>query len=92
MLWLWHHRWPENAPMVIGEARSVGCPIIAPKIGGIPEIVKDGRDGILYTPSDVDELSNALLRIYSCERFSVSPPPLRETQYEKIEKIYEELC
>lgn len=85
-------RWPENAPMVIGEARSVGCPIIAPKIGGIPEIVKDGRDGILYTPSDIDELSNALLRIYKGERFSVSPPPVRETQYEKIEKIYEELC
>ena len=85
-------RWPENAPMVIGEARSVGCPIIAPRIGGIPEIIKDNVDGILYTPNNVQELSDALIRIHQGQSFDVRPPPTQVEQYKKIKQIYEDLC
>jgi glycosyltransferase involved in cell wall biosynthesis len=53
-------RWPENAPLVILEALSVGCPVIAPRIGGIPELVVDGVDGHLYRPGDVDDLARVL--------------------------------
>ena len=81
-------RWPENAPMVIGEARSVGCPIIAPNIGGISEILQDGVDGILYTPNDIISLSEAFIRIHNGEIFDVRPPPSREEQYQKIEDLY----
>lgn len=53
-------RWPENAPLVILEARSVGCPVIAPRIGGIPELVQDGVDGHLYRAGDADDLARVL--------------------------------
>ncbi len=64
-------RWPENAPLVILEARSVGCPVIAPRIGGIPELVDDGVDGHLYRAGDVEDLVRALLRPLPA---TVTPP------------------
>lgn len=39
----------ENCPMVILESRKYGIPCVVPKVGGIPEIVKDSYDGVLYT-------------------------------------------
>lgn len=40
--------WYENNPMTIIEAYSVGTPVIGAKIGGIPEIVVDGKTGLLF--------------------------------------------
>ena len=31
--------WHENYPIILLEAKAVGCPVIAPKCGGIPEIM-----------------------------------------------------
>lgn len=42
----------ENCPMVILEAKARGIPCVAPNVGGIPEIVVNGRDGILYDNYD----------------------------------------
>jgi len=67
-------RWPENAPLVILEARAVGCPVVAPAIGGIPELVQDGVDGWLYRTGDVDDLARALREAAS---MSVVPRPPR---------------
>jgi glycosyltransferase involved in cell wall biosynthesis len=52
--------WHENAPMVILEARSQGCPVIAPRLGGMPELVEHGVDGWLVEPDDEDALVEAL--------------------------------
>lgn len=48
--------WFEGFPMVIAEAMLYGKAVIASRIGGIPEIVEDGRTGLLFTPGDVDDL------------------------------------
>lgn len=78
-------RWPENAPLVILEARSVGCPVIAPRIGGIPELVEDGVDGHLYRPGDVDDLVRALrLPVPSL----VTPPPTFDSHVDALLDIY----
>jgi glycosyltransferase involved in cell wall biosynthesis len=68
-------RWPENAPLVILEARAAGCPVIAPRIGGIPELVEEGVDGWLYAPGDVDALASALTRPLPAPR---TPPSLAD--------------
>lgn len=54
--------WPENSPLVIREAFLAGIPVIASRIGGIPELVEDGRNGLLFRPGDVDDLHRVLVR------------------------------
>lgn len=51
----------EGYPGVIIEAFSVGTPVIAYCIGGIPEIVEDGQNGRLCSLGDIDELREAVL-------------------------------
>jgi len=50
----------EGMPMVILEAMSYGIPVVSTPVGGIPEVVEDGRTGLLVPPGDVDRLSCAL--------------------------------
>lgn len=49
----------ENAPVVISESLAKGVPIVATRVGGIPEMVSD-QSGILVTPGNDDELAQAL--------------------------------
>jgi glycosyltransferase involved in cell wall biosynthesis len=49
--------WFETYPMVIGEAMSHGLPVIASRIGGLPEIVENGVTGLLFEPGDHQDLA-----------------------------------
>jgi len=53
-------RGDEGLPMVIMEAMAAGKPVVASKVGGVPEIVADGETGILVPRADVEALSSAL--------------------------------
>src|SRR5262249_42784933 len=55
--------WAENSPLVIGEAFLAGLPVVASRIGGIPEIVADGRNGLLFEPGDASDLARSLTRL-----------------------------
>ena len=57
--------WYENNPMTIVEAYSMGVPVIGANIGGIPEIVEEGRTGFLFESGDVQSLEKALARSFS---------------------------
>jgi glycosyltransferase involved in cell wall biosynthesis len=52
--------WYENAPMSVLEPMAQGVPVIASRIGGIPEQVTDEVDGLLVEPGDVKELARAM--------------------------------
>lgn len=54
----------EGLPMSIIEAQSLGIPVIATKVGGIPEIVKDGENGIIVE-RDPKSVSAAIERLYA---------------------------
>lgn len=82
--------WPENAPLVVLEARSVGCPVIAPAIGGLPELVTPGVDGWLYPAGDI----SALAEIFKeAERFRPTPrPPLSFAAHlDRLEVVYKNM-
>jgi len=53
----------ENAPMVIAEAMAAGVPVVATRVGGIPEMVKHGETGLLYEAGNVRELTYCLSRL-----------------------------
>ena len=53
----------ENLPHTVLEALAVGTPVIATAVGGIPEVVVDGENGLLVPPHDVDAIAAAVARL-----------------------------
>jgi len=50
----------DPCSLVIGEARSAGCAIVATRVGGTPEMLDNGASGRLVTPGRPDELADEL--------------------------------
>jgi glycosyltransferase involved in cell wall biosynthesis len=55
-----HPSLSEALPQVLLEAAAAGTPIVATRVGGIPEIVEDGHSALLVAPRDVSGLVAAL--------------------------------
>jgi glycosyltransferase involved in cell wall biosynthesis len=55
----------ENCPHVVLEAMAVGLPVVATRVGGVPEIVKDGITGILVDAGKPAELKSAVAKLLS---------------------------
>ena len=53
----------ENFPHTVVEALAVGTPVVATAVGGVPEIVRDGVNGLLVPAGDPTALGTALRRI-----------------------------
>ncbi len=53
----------DGLPVVIPEAMAAGLPIIASNVGGIPVLVRDGKNGVLVCERDAGELANAMTRL-----------------------------
>ena len=55
----------EALPIALLEAMSVKLPVVATRVGGIPEVLEDGKNGLLVPPGDVGALEAALRRLAS---------------------------
>jgi glycosyltransferase involved in cell wall biosynthesis len=53
----------ENCPMSVLEAMAYGKPVVASRMGGIPELVVDGETGMLFEPGEADELRDSIGRL-----------------------------
>jgi glycosyltransferase involved in cell wall biosynthesis len=53
----------EGAPLTLLEAMAVGLPVVVTAVGGMPEIVRDGVDGILAQRGDANAIASALIRL-----------------------------
>jgi glycosyltransferase involved in cell wall biosynthesis len=58
-------RWYENLPFSVMEAMAAGKPVVATRIGGIPEMVDDGETGLLFPVGDEEALRGCLVRMNS---------------------------
>jgi glycosyltransferase involved in cell wall biosynthesis len=75
----------EGIPMTILEAMSRGIPVIAPHVGGIPEIITNGVDGFLIQKRDQD------LYIEKCHTLATEPAlylSMSRIAHDKIENLF----
>lgn len=76
----------ENAPLSLLESFAAGKPVIASRIGGIPEMIEEGVNGFLFEPGDVGELR---WKIEAFTKMDVSQVvEMGAAAREKVEKIY----
>jgi len=57
----------ENFPHTVVEALAAGTPVIATRVGGVAEVVRDGENGLLVPAGDGDALADAVRRYFSDE-------------------------
>lgn len=57
--------WYENGPLAVLESMAAARPVIATRIAGIPEMVEDGREGILYEPRCDESLAEAMALLWN---------------------------
>ncbi len=92
----------DNLPNTMLEAMSCGTPVVGFKVGGIPEMVKNGTTGYLVPLGDVHQLSGIILSlIFQTKRLEMMGQNCRQTieegytlaiQARRYMKLYEELC
>jgi glycosyltransferase involved in cell wall biosynthesis len=58
-----HPSMIDNSPNALAEAMIVGAPCVASSAGGIPSMIRDGTDGLLYGPNDVYSLAGRIAAI-----------------------------
>jgi exopolysaccharide biosynthesis WecB/TagA/CpsF family protein len=89
----------EAFPMVIVEAMSAGRPVVASRIGGIPEIVEDGKTGLLFEPGNPMDLAEKVRYLWErpdlCREMGQAGRKKaledygEERHYERLLEIYE---
>ena len=73
--------WYDNSPMVIYESLMNGTPVIGSRIGGIPELVDDGYNGLLFEAGNVVELKDKL------ENLIKNPSELKRLENNAFESV-----
>lgn len=57
----------ENSPNSVAEAMLLGTPVVAARVGGIPSMITDRKDGLLYTGGNVEELASTVIELWKDE-------------------------
>ncbi|HZD42656.1 MAG TPA: glycosyltransferase family 4 protein [Methanomicrobiales archaeon] len=90
----------ECLPLVILEAMAAGLPVVASRVGGIPDLIESGKNGILVPPSEPSSLVESLLYLLENEevrsRFGAENrrrvlPYSWESVAERTESVYAEV-
>ena len=91
----------ENCPMAILESFAMGKPVIGSNIGGIPELISDGFDGLLFESGNEMDLKEKIFYLFNNSskikemgkrgREKVEEKYSKELHYQKINKIYQKL-
>ncbi len=90
--------WHENCPFSVIESQILATPVIGSDMGGIPELIEDGKTGFVFRAGNADDLQNKLeillktpgmldAFIENCKSVSFETP---DTYYKQIIKIYGE--
>lgn len=91
----------EGIPLTLLEAMAVGVPVVATRVGGVPEVLTDGKDGILVASEDPDVLEQAIRDVLSNRketakraanaRITIDKMFNQKKWIKKIEDLYHEI-
>jgi lipopolysaccharide heptosyltransferase II len=70
---------------VVVEAQACGVPVVATKVGGVIDIIEDGKNGLLVPPADSKSMAEAIMRIHKDAQFARE---LAENAYAKVKEKY----
>lgn len=83
--------YKEGLPNVILEAMSMGLPVVASRMAGVPEVVIDGETGWMTEPGDVHGLADAVVRLWkdpaACRAMGSAGRKLMEDQFDKVHQF-----
>ena len=94
--------WYENYPFAILEAFALGRPVLGTRIGGIPELVRDGETGVTVPPGEPEELAAGIANLMTdpekadsmgrAARSWVSEALAPGPHIERLDAIYQEVA
>ncbi len=83
--------YKEGLPNVILEAMSMGLPVVASRMAGVPEVVIDGRTGWMTEPGDAHGLAGAVQRLWedpgACREMGSEGRSLMEKEFDKTHQF-----
>lgn len=79
--------WPEPLPTVALEAMACAKPVVAYAVGGLIEVVKDGKTGFLVQRGDIKELSDRVIRVLKDDNLARSFGLSARKRVEKLHSI-----
>ena len=91
----------EGLPVAVMEAFAAGLPVVATSVGGLPQQVREGREGLLVPPADAAALADALVKVArddNLRRGMAAAARDRATDYDvrtavtEQERVYAELA
>jgi len=79
----------EGMPMVVLEAMASGLPVVSTRVEGIPEVIRDGQDGVLADPEDSADLASCLRRFASGE---ILPESIGDSGRERQRELFSDVA
>ena len=93
--------YAEGLPMALLEAMAHGLPSITTRVGGIPEVVRDGQEGFLIEPGDVESLADRMVclakdaqlrrKMGQAGRERIGDGYSLEAMVKRLDEVYQEL-
>lgn len=84
--------WYENCPFSVMESIMYGTPVVGAKIGGIPELIENGKTGFLFEPGNTQDMENAINKILADDALAAEMSNnCKNTHFDTVEKYTERL-
>ncbi|MFR8989578.1 MAG: glycosyltransferase family 4 protein [Fusobacterium sp.] len=84
--------WYENCPFSVMESQMYGTPVLGAKIGGIPELILEGKTGELFESGNINNLTEKIKEIWqNDEKRKLYSKNCREITFDTVEKYVEKL-